>query len=270
MITQSYKDIDGIKIFHTDVDENYSDYNASGLDSLYAQEEKHFWFIARKEFILQSIKKYILSDKKIIEIGAGTGNVSRYLGKNGFHNIAVGEIHLNGLKYAKNYGIKECYQFNLLDTPFDNEFDTVCMFDVLEHIEDDSAALANINKSLKNNGHIVISVPSHMWLWSRADTTAGHKRRYTKKELVKKVEDNGFKVLKARYFFISILPLLYLRTFLNKDNKSALKKDEFNETISMNPILSNVLLLISRVENKINDLLPNLFGGSLLIIARKK
>ena len=147
MTIRDCKEIDGIKIFD-EANENHSDYNAKGLDNLYAQEEKHFWFIARKEFILQNFKRYINKNEKIIEIGAGTGNISRFLKQNGYDNISVGEMHINGLKYAKSYSIKKCYQFDLLNTPFKNEFDTVCMFDVLEHIEDDNQALQNIYKSL--------------------------------------------------------------------------------------------------------------------------
>lgn len=270
MLIQKYKEVDKIKIFHDDIDANHDDYNAQGLDNLYKEEELHFWFITRKEFIFQEIKNVIPISSKVIEIGAGTGNVSRYLKDNGYQNIAVGEMHLNGLKYAKGYGIKECYQFNLLDTPFDKEFDSICMFDVLEHIEDDDLALQNVHKSLTSDGNIILTVPAHMWLWNRDDAIAGHKTRYTKKELVQKLESNGFEVLKAKYFFMSIIPLLYLRSILNKDDQSDIKEEEFSGDISMNPIISNILLFISRIENKISYLLPNLFGGSLFAIARKK
>jgi len=270
MIIRDFIEQDNIKIFDEDIKENHADYNAVGLDNLYAQEEKHFWFIARKEFILRSIKQHIKKSTKIIEIGAGTGNVSRFLQKNGYKRIAVGEMHLNGLKYAQGYGISECYQFNLLNTPFEDEFNAVFMFDVLEHIEEDDFALQNINKSLNKSGKIVLTVPSHMWLWNRDDAIAGHKIRYTKKELINKLESNGFEILKARYFFIGIIPLLFFRTILNKDDKSEVKEIEFSNDISMNSVLSNVLLFISRVENKISHLLPNIFGGSLLIIAKKK
>jgi hypothetical protein len=144
------------------------------------------------------------------------------------------------------------------------------MFDVLEHIKEDDFALQNVNKSLNRKGKIVLTVPSHMWLWSRDDAVAGHKTRYTKKELINKLEDNGFEIIKARYFFISIIPLLFLRTILKRDDKSEVKEIEFSNNISMNSLLSDVLLFILRVENKINYLLPNMFGGSLLIIAKKK
>jgi 2-polyprenyl-3-methyl-5-hydroxy-6-metoxy-1,4-benzoquinol methylase len=270
MIIKDYREFDGIKVFHENIDDNHSDYNAKGLDNLYSQEEKHFWFIARKEFILQSLKPHVDANDKIIEIGAGTGNVARYLQKNGYENISVGEMHLNGLRYAQSYGMSECYQFDLLDAPFENEFDTVCLFDVLEHIPNDVSALQNVNKMLKENGNIVLSIPAHMWLWNRDDAIAGHKIRYTKKELVQKLENNGFEVLNARYFFISITPLLLLRRFLNKDNAAEVRSSEHSKDISMNPLLSKVLLCVSRIENKLNKFLPNWCGGSLFVIARKK
>lgn len=119
-------------------------------------------------------------------------------------------------------------------------------------------------------GNIVLTVPSHMWLWNRDDAIAGHKIRYTKKELIDRLEKNGFEIVIARYFFMSIVPLLWLRTILNKDYKSDISKEEYSNDISMNPILSDILLFISKIENKINKFLPNFFGGSLFIIARKK
>lgn len=270
MLLEKYKEEDGIRIFHNDIDVDHLDYNSQGLDNLYREEERHFWFIARKEYIFQQMRAVIGYSSKIIEIGAGTGNVSRYLQAKGYSNIAVGEMHSNGLKYAKSsYGIDECYQFDLLRTPFEDEFEGVCIFDVLEHIEDDSLALENIHKMLKNNGQIVLTVPAHKWLWNRDDVIAGHKRRYTKKELVLKLQNAGFSIEITKYFFITIVPFLWLRTLLNKDRKNNVNPEEYASDFSMNPMINKTLLLISRIENKLNKFLPNWFGGSLLIIARK-
>jgi 2-polyprenyl-3-methyl-5-hydroxy-6-metoxy-1,4-benzoquinol methylase len=269
LILKEFIKIDGIKVFDESINLNHEDYNAKGLDNLYRQEEKHFWFLSRKSFILQNFNNYIDRKEKIIEIGAGTGNVSRYLFDNGFDNISIGEMHMKGLRYAKTYGIKECYQFDLLNTPFANEFDVVCMFDVLEHIKDDSLALENVYKMLNKNGKIVLTVPSHMWLWNREDAIAGHKIRYTRNDLIKKLQKSGFEIVTARYFFISIVPLLLLRRLLNKDNGSKVKKEEYDNDISMNGLLSRVLQIVSDIENRLNKYLPNLFGGSLFIIGRK-
>jgi SAM-dependent methyltransferase len=265
----NYKEIDGIKIFNDDAQQDHQDYNAKGLNNLFAQEEKHFWFIARKEFIFNHMSHYVSKVSKVIEIGAGTGNVSRYLKHNGYANICVGEMHLNGLKYAKGYGIENCYQFDLLRAPFKNEFDAVCMFDVLEHIENDTLALQNVHKMLKENGNIILTVPAHMWLWNRDDSIAGHKIRYTKKDLEERLKENGFDIVFSRYFFITIVPLLFLRRLLNKDPRHDVINEEHDKDISISPILNAILLLTARIENKINRYLPNVFGGSLFIIAKR-
>ena len=270
MITRDFIEQDNIKIFDANISKNHLDYNALGLDNLYALEEKHFWFIARKEFILKNIQKYVEKSKKIIDIGAGTGNISRYLKINGYRDISVGEMHLNGLRYAKSYGVNECYQFNLLDSPFKDEFDAICLFDVLEHIENDDLGIQNAYKTLKNEGYLVLTVPAHMWLWSRSDVVAGHKVRYTKKQLINKLKANNFDVIKARYFFISIVPLFILRTILKRDSVNYIKEEEYKEEGLINPFINSILLFISRLENKLNSYLFNLFGGSLLIIAKKK
>ena len=76
MIVRDFIEEDAIKIFDKDVKENHADYNAKGLDNLYAQENKHFWFIARKEFILKNMQKYV----KIYKDGGGA-NFSKILGK---------------------------------------------------------------------------------------------------------------------------------------------------------------------------------------------
>jgi len=264
-----YKEINNIKIFHDDVLKNNEDYNSQGLENLFLAEEKHFWFLARKEFIAQQMSDCNLQQSKIIEIGAGTGGVTRHLIDGGFSSVAVGEMHLNGLEYARSYGISECYQFDLLRTPFENEFDTVCMFDVLEHIKDSRIALINVHKMLSENGHIIITVPAHKWLWNRDDAIAGHKNRYTKKELITELKNNGFDPIVTRYFFISIIPLLLIRCFLNKDNGLPIENTEYSKKITINPLVNKILLCISRLENKLNQYLPNWFGGSLFVIARK-
>ena len=81
------------------------------MDIFYAAEEKHFWFIARKQRIIDVFKKYVQKDEAVLEIGAGTGNVSRAL-QQADYDVSVGEMHLNGLRYAQSYGIKNCYQFD--------------------------------------------------------------------------------------------------------------------------------------------------------------
>ena len=94
------KTIDGINIFTDEGFELLKDYDPCGLDSLYRIEQDHFWFSARNHAIADVFNRYISKDSEIIEIGAGTGAVARFLiSKN--YDIAVADIHLRGLKYAQ-------------------------------------------------------------------------------------------------------------------------------------------------------------------------
>jgi SAM-dependent methyltransferase len=62
--------------------------------------------------------------------------------------------------------------------------DFVCAFDVLEHIEDDGAAIDLWRSWLKPGGSLLISVPAHRNRWGAGDVWAGHWRRYDQADLL--------------------------------------------------------------------------------------
>jgi 2-polyprenyl-3-methyl-5-hydroxy-6-metoxy-1,4-benzoquinol methylase len=262
--------VDDTVFFNPEIEEHHIDFDAEGLDIIFKAEEKHFWFNVRKHIIKDMFDKYIKKDKKVIEIGAGTGNIAKMLLNEGYR-VAVGDIHKNGLNYAKSYGIKERYQFDLMKSPFKESFNVVGIFDVLEHLENDSLAVKNIYKILKTGGIVIGTVPAHKWLWTRFDIT--HKRRYELKEIKKLFTDNGFQILEAKNFFISILPLLYLNSLLNNKKTDMVIKDlieEFDKKIlNINPIINSILLNILLLELKIIKYISSPVGGSIILVAKK-
>ncbi len=262
---RNFENINGHQVF--EIMPNDADYRACGLETLFENEEKYWWFIARKEFIQKQMAKHVPKEAKIMEVGAGTGNITRFLLKNGYQNVSVGEMHLHALDYAKDYGIENRYCFNLLNSPFENEFDCICAFDVLEHIEDDLEALKNIHQALKENGKLVLTVPAFQRLWNQHDVDVGHKRRYTKLSLRQVLNAAGFEISTAYYFFVSITPLLLLRAFLKPAQPDQIPKGDTVEKI--HPIFNSLLLALSRLDNLLIPHLPNPFGGSLFAIAKK-
>lgn len=264
-----YKKIEGVKVFHDDTTEGHEDYDAEFLDTLYKFEQKHFWFQARREFIYDAMSQVVNKNCKLIEIGAGTGNVSRYLMQNGYRNVSVGELHFSGLKYAKGYGIDNCYQFDLLRTPFENDFDAVCLFDVLEHLDFPDEALRNVNKMLSGDGYIILTLPAHSWLWCRDDRLAGHKKRYTKSLIKSELENNGFEVITNQYFFTILTPLLLIRKIIYPDTKSNKIVDKTN-LFYINNVLNSALYKLCKLEERLHRYIPNWFGGSLFVIGKKK
>ncbi len=260
--------VNGIDCYTEAQQDNHPDYHARGLKNLYTAERKHFWFISRRIYIQNYFAKYLVSGSYVLEIGAGTGYVAKGLQKSGY-KVAVGEIHLSGLLYAKKNGLSECYQFDLFDPPFHEKFDAIGMFDVLEHLEKDVDALIQVTKMLKPGGKIFISVPAHQWLWNRDDSVAAHKRRYSKKTLIHAVKKAGLQVVQINFFFIAILPLLYIRHLLHKDSDKKVSSKEIQTKIKFNPIINKMLLGLTLLEHRIAKWLPNIAGGSLMLVAEK-
>ncbi len=109
----------------------------------------------------------------------------------------------------------------------DYSFDVILLMDVLEHIEDDRAALRQAYEKLKPGGHLFITVPAFSFLWSHHDEVLGHYRRYTISGLRKLVTSvPGLKILNLHYFYALILPIAMLVRFLRQKaqgNSSDLK-----------------------------------------------
>jgi len=261
----------GILVFNPEIKEHEEDFDAGYLDYLYKYEKKHFWFAHRNKIIARVFGRYVNKNSHIIEIGAGTGAVARSLLTAGYKNMAVGEMHINGLEYARTYGIKDLFQFDLLKAPFESHFDTIGMFDVVEHIENDKLAIENAGRILVDGGHIILTVPAHQRLWSNIDFNSGHKRRYSKKMLKKLLAANGFEVLYASYFFSLILPLLYVRTLLNKKiiltgNRQLAK----TSGIKIHGFSNSILSALCNAEFFLSRFIRFGAGGSLIMVAKKQ
>lgn len=71
-------------------------------------------------------------------------------------------------------------------------FDMVCAFEVLEHLEDDHAALQDWRPLVETGGHILVSVPAWQHMFGPWDKAVGHYRRYSPDELSETFRANGF------------------------------------------------------------------------------
>jgi SAM-dependent methyltransferase len=129
---------------------------------------------------------------RVLDIGAGTGTIGSFLAERyeyvgvepdpTSHAVAVARIGRRGLVH--NAAIEE------FEAP--GEFDLVCAFEVLEHIEDDAVALSGWSRYLRSGGSIVVSVPQGRGRFSDGDARLGHFRRYDPPELEDKLRAAGF------------------------------------------------------------------------------
>jgi len=89
-------------------------------------------------------------------------------------------------------------------------YDMVCLFDVLEHIEEDEEALAVLKTRLTGAGVILLTVPAYDFLYGRHDSFHSHFRRYSKGSMLQMASRLGFTVQKASYFNFILFPVLLL------------------------------------------------------------
>ena len=172
-------------------------------------DERHWWYRARRRIIADLIRRELRPgpDAQILELGCGTG-----------HNLAMlaGFGHVDGLELddeAREMSARRLGR-EIMSSPLpeltdvrDRHYDLVGAFDVIEHIDDDRAALASIATKLKPGGKFVMTVPAHQWMWTAHDVVNHHKRRYSKRSLRRLIEGSPLKLDRMGYFNSLLFPL---------------------------------------------------------------
>jgi 2-polyprenyl-3-methyl-5-hydroxy-6-metoxy-1,4-benzoquinol methylase len=259
---------DGIVLFNLDIPDDHEDFKSEGLGPLHGHEQKHPWFQHRVKIIHKAFRVHARKNDEILEVGAGTGYTAHTLKEAGYGNLSIGEMHKSGLRYAREYGLENLYQFDIRTPPFREHFDVVALFDVLEHIADDELAVRNIHDMLRPGGRVILTVPAHWWLWSRIDELSGHHRRYNRKAIASLFEAAGFEILECRYFFTALVPALLARSLLSRKATWETIVSESGLTVSR---LGNLALrMASGPGDFLFAPLRQFVGGSLLAVARKR
>jgi SAM-dependent methyltransferase len=182
--------------------------------------------------------------------------------------LSGSEIYATGLQtVAKRVDGARLYQLDARLLPFEEEFDLVGAFDVIEHVDEDEVVMAEMHRAVRPGGGIMISVPQHRFLWSQRDVALRHKRRYARVDLLAKVRRAGFEPLRVTSFISLPFPLMALSALRNRRARADF--DPFADlkiSRTANAILSRVLAVERRLIERGVDF-P--FGGSLFLCARK-
>ena len=243
-------------------------FKAEYFGQLAALEARHFWFRNRNRLLLWALGEYFPAAQRFLEVGCGTGFVLSGL-QQAFPRmeLAGSELFMEGLSFARTR-LPEVplYQMDAGHIPFAAEFDVVGAFDVLEHIEEDQAVLGQLFQAVRSGGGILLTVPQHPSLWSEADVKACHKRRYTRQDLVRKVESAGFQTRRVTSFVTLLLPLMWM----SRRRKHQAENCDVNTEFRMNRVLNGFLEAVLRLETWLirrGGCFPA--GGSLLLVAQK-
>ncbi len=155
------------------------------------------------DWIFEEISPYL--GQRVLEVGCGLGNLlSRLAGREKVVGLDTDFASVSRLKatYGSHAGM-EVVQADIADESVlalrDYGFDTIVCLNVLEHIEHDEVALANMRALLKLNGHLLLVVPAHSWLYGSMDAAIGHYRRYETGGLQAKLASAGFQLTASKY-----------------------------------------------------------------------
>ena len=250
-------------------------YPADGNAACSQIEDDSFWFKHRNNCILEVLKKYHNKSDIFLDIGGGNGFVAKFLQDNGI-KVCLLEPGSTGVLNARQKGLDNVIQSTLEDiTPNPNfKVSSIGLFDVVEHIEDDSSFLQKVNQYLPVSGRIFITVPAFNTLWSKNDEKAGHFRRHTTKTLNKLLLDSGFKIDYVTYFFSALfLPLLIMRSIpsrLGLHNENNVREKTIKHHRQATGLKSTLSNKVWRYElKKISDGRRIKFGTSCLVVASK-
>ena len=226
-------------------------------------DDRHWWYRARRRILAELIRReaQLPEGARILEIGCGTG-----------HNLAMlsGFGHVDGLELddeARALSEKRLGR-KVMRSPLPQlarvpkNYDLIGAFDVIEHIEDDKAALAAIATKLKPGGKFIMTVPAHPWMWTAHDVANHHKRRYSKRSLRALVEGSPMRLDKIGYFNSFLFPLAVA------ERAAAKLRGKDNGDVSLPPAaLNGALQAVFAAERYVVGRLPLPPGLSLFAVA---
>lgn len=238
---------------------------------LYHREEDAWWWgVGRRTLIANLWERYRNGNGRpsLLEIGCGAGGLLKELTRVG---TAYGlDVEAESMKYCRERGLERLCMGDAAALPYrDERFDGVVCVDVLEHLDDDAAALRDIHRVLKPGGRLLATVPAFDFLWSRRDELLHHKRRYRLGQIRRRVAAANFDVLKTSYINLPVFfPLwLMVRTGRLSPKESGSAGLDFALLPGpINRVLAGVSALESRLVKHVN--LP--IGSSIVCVGAKR
>lgn len=258
---------DGILMFGATARGETAD-DATYLDAeIRAAETRHFWFRGRLQLVVWMLRRYFPAAQRLLDVGCGTGFVLEGIWRRDpALRLAGCDIRLATLVEARRQ-LPDITFFaaDVFAIPYESEFDVVVALDVLEHIDDDRAALCALRNVIKPGGGLILTVPQHPWLWSQVDDFSCHRRRYVRLDLESKMTDAGFELVRRTSLFALTMPLVVASRLVARPSAFD-PAAELKVPAVLNTGLA-ALVGLERLLVRMGGTIP--FGSSLVVVGRR-
>jgi SAM-dependent methyltransferase len=193
-------------------------------------EDRHWWYRGRRTVLDGVIARLGLPrPARILDAGCGSGRNMVELARYGA--VTGVELSDTSIALARERGIGEVVAGSVLEMPFaDASFDLAVTLDVIEHLEDDLAALRELRRAL------LVTVPAYQWLWSGHDEINHHHRRYTRRSLQRVAEQAGWTQVRTTYFNSLLLPMAIVLRVLDRVNRAKTTESSLDLWIPPGPV----------------------------------
>lgn len=206
---------------------------------------------------------------EILEIGSGIGNISKLVIAEG-HSITLSdynEEYCNSLRksFIDYKNVREILSIDLLHPDFHGKysayqenFDSIFLLNVIEHLENDLLAVRNCSFLLKPKGRLILLAPAYSWLFCSFDKQLGHHRRYSLRSLKNLLKKNNFNIGSGSYFnFAGIGGWLLFGKILHQKKLSRGEMSAFNKIVPIAKIIDKLFakktglsIIVSGIKNE--------------------
>ncbi len=188
--------------------------NREEIRKMAEMEDRHWWFRGSRSVILSILHPLLPRGLPLLDIGCGTGlTLARlehacHLPPTALFGVDRSTEALAAARRKTSASLSEGHAENLPHP--DGSFGVVMLLDVLEHLLDDAAALAEASRVTRPGGHVLVTVPAHPRLYSAHDRALGHCRRYRRDEVVALASRAGLRVVRLTPYNCLLAPPIVL------------------------------------------------------------
>jgi SAM-dependent methyltransferase len=238
-------------------------------DEMFALEQRHWWFAAKRQIVLAMLRRFLgtLKGARVYDVGCGCGMMLQELSRLGCAANGL-DASETALEYCRARGVPadRCLLPEQPGLPPDSA-DAVLLLDVLEHVDRDRESFVAAMKLARPGGVGIVTVPAYQWLWTKRDEFHYHKRRYNRQRLRAVLEHDNVRIERLTYCNTNLFPLAMAGRLLAKIVPDKKPKDL---SVPAAPVNAMLRWMFAAERWPIAAGVPLPWGLSLLAVVRRK
>jgi ubiquinone/menaquinone biosynthesis C-methylase UbiE len=232
-------------------------------------EADHWWFVGRRKIFDVVIRALNLpTGSRLVDVGCGTGANLKFLA--GYGRVIGLDWGAAAARHARKHAAAPVLRGDATSLPFaDDSVDLITALDLIEHVEDDSACVAEFARVCRPGGFVLATVPASPWMWGRQDVISQHKRRYRSSEFRRLLSDQGLEIFRFTHINALLFPIVAAVRLLRRVFPQRGSELQSDFTMTKSARINALLGSLFGFEAWPIRLAPLPFGVSLLCVARK-